>query len=38
VLKQATGSFSAALMFLAGALALGGLMALCFREPEARRP
>ena len=33
VLKEATGSFSAALLFLAGALALGGLMALCFREP-----
>jgi len=31
VLKEATGSFSAALLFLAGALALGGLLALCFR-------
>ena len=37
VLKQATGSFSAALLFLAAALALGGLMALCFREAEAPR-
>ena len=34
VLKQSTGSFSAALLFLAVALALGGLMALCFRNPE----
>jgi len=34
LLKQATGSFSAALLFLAAALALGGLMALFFREPE----
>jgi len=33
LLKEATGSFSAALLFLAGALALGGLMALCFRGP-----
>lgn len=33
VLKEATGSFSAALLFLAAALALGGLMALCFRAP-----
>jgi ACS family tartrate transporter-like MFS transporter len=37
VLKQATGSFSAALLFLAAALALGGLMALCFRNPEPHR-
>jgi len=36
VLKEATGSFSAALLFLAAALALGGLMALAFRGPEAR--
>jgi ACS family tartrate transporter-like MFS transporter len=36
VLREATGSFSAALLFLAAALALGGLMALLFREPEAR--
>jgi ACS family tartrate transporter-like MFS transporter len=35
VLRQATGSFSAALLFLGVALALGGLMALCFREPAA---
>jgi len=34
VLKQATGSFSAALLFLAFALALGGFMALCFRDPK----
>lgn len=34
VLKQATGSFSIALLFLAVALALGGLMALCFRNPR----
>jgi ACS family tartrate transporter-like MFS transporter len=34
LLKQATGSFSAALLFLAAALALGGLMALVFRAPE----
>jgi ACS family tartrate transporter-like MFS transporter len=32
VLREATGSFSAALLFLAFALALGGLMALCFRD------
>jgi len=38
VLRQATGSFSAALLFLAGALALGGLMALCFREPAKSSP
>lgn len=37
VLKQATGSFSAALLFLAAALALGGLMALCFRNPAPHR-
>ena len=37
VLRQATGSFSAALLFLAGALALGGLMALCFRDPAAHK-
>lgn len=37
VLKQATGSFSAALLFLAAALALGGFMALFFREPKALR-
>ncbi|ODS01034.1 hypothetical protein AUC68_11610 [Methyloceanibacter methanicus] len=35
VLKETTGSFSAALLFLAGALALGGFMALGFREPHA---
>jgi MFS transporter, ACS family, tartrate transporter len=34
ILREATGSFSAALLFLAAALALGGLMALCFREPS----
>lgn len=34
VLKEATGTFSAALLFLAVALALGGLMALCFRNPR----
>ena len=34
LLKQATGSFSAALLFLAGALALGALLAVLFREPE----
>jgi len=34
VLKETTGSFSAALLFLAAVLALGGLMALCFREPN----
>jgi MFS transporter, ACS family, tartrate transporter len=33
VLREATGSFSAALLFLAAALAIGGLMALCFRTP-----
>jgi ACS family tartrate transporter-like MFS transporter len=38
VLKQATGSFSAALLFLAGALALGALLALCFKRLEAARP
>jgi ACS family tartrate transporter-like MFS transporter len=35
VLKEATGSFSAALLFLAAALALGGLMALAFRDPQS---
>jgi MFS transporter, ACS family, tartrate transporter len=35
VLKEATGSFSAALLFLAAALALGGLMALGFRDPQS---
>ncbi len=35
VLKQTTGRFSAALLFLTIALALGGLTALCFRDPEA---
>lgn len=34
LLKEATGSFSAALLFLAAALALGGLMALTFRAPR----
>jgi ACS family tartrate transporter-like MFS transporter len=34
LLKEATGSFSAALLFLAAALALGALMALFFREPS----
>ena len=38
VLKQATGSFSAALLFLAAALALGGLLALQFKALQARRP
>ena len=37
LLKQATGSFSAALLFLAAALALGGLMALCFKRIEGPR-
>ena len=37
LLKQATGSFSAALLFLAFALALGGLMALSFKRIEAPR-
>jgi hypothetical protein len=37
-LKEATGSFSAALLFLAGALALGALLALCFKRLEAARP
>lgn len=37
LLKQATGSFSAALLFLAAALALGGLMALCFKRIEDPR-
>jgi ACS family tartrate transporter-like MFS transporter len=36
VLRQATGSFAAALLFLAAALALGGLMALCFRNPSVQ--
>lgn len=36
LLKQATGSFSAAFLFLAAALVLGGLMALCFNEPARR--
>jgi MFS transporter, ACS family, tartrate transporter len=35
LLKEVTGSFSAGLLFLAAALALGGLMALCFRNPSA---
>jgi len=35
LLKEATGSFSAALLFLAAALALGGLMALVFRDPQS---
>lgn len=35
LLKEATGSFSAALLFLAAALALGGLMALRFRNPRS---
>lgn len=38
VLKEATGSFSAALLFLAAALAIGGLMALGFREPGSPAP
>jgi len=38
VLKQATGSFSAALLFLAAALALGGLLALCFKSLQDPRP
>jgi MFS transporter, ACS family, tartrate transporter len=37
LLREATGSFSAALLFLAAALALGGLMALCFRDPAGLR-
>ncbi|HUW73641.1 MAG TPA: MFS transporter [Methyloceanibacter sp.] len=37
ILRETTGSFSAALLFLAFALALGGLMALCFREAETPR-
>ncbi|MEM7398616.1 MAG: MFS transporter, partial [Pseudomonadota bacterium] len=35
LLKEATGSFSAALLFLAAAMALGGLMALAFRAPQS---
>ena len=35
LLKEATGSFSAALLFLAAALALGGLMALTFLVPRS---
>lgn len=35
LLKEATGSFSAALLFLAAVLALGGVMALTFREPRS---
>jgi MFS transporter, ACS family, tartrate transporter len=38
VLREATGSFSAALLFLAAALALGAFMALCFKEPKTSRP
>lgn len=38
ILREATGSFSAALLFLAAALTLGALMALCFKEPSAHRP
>jgi len=38
ILREATGSFSAALLFLAVALALGGLMALCFKEPGKSLP
>jgi ACS family tartrate transporter-like MFS transporter len=34
LLREATGSFSTALLFLAGASALGALMVLCFREPK----
>ncbi|MGH6866782.1 MAG: MFS transporter [Methyloceanibacter sp.] len=34
LLKEATGNFLAALLFLAGALALGALIALCFRLPH----
>jgi hypothetical protein len=30
VIKQATGNFTAALLFLAGAMALGGVIALLF--------
>jgi hypothetical protein len=30
VIKQATGSFTAGLLFLAGAMALGGAIALLF--------
>lgn len=35
ILKEATGSFSAAMLFIAAAAALGGLMALSFREPRS---
>ena len=38
LLREATSSFSAALLFLAGALVLGALMALCFKEPKRARP
>jgi len=34
LLREATGSFSTALLFLAGASALGALMVLLFREPK----
>ena len=37
VLKQATGTFSAALLFLAAALALGGLFALSFQNPQTHK-
>ena len=38
LLRETTGSFSAALLFLAGALVLGAIMALCFKEPKRARP
>jgi hypothetical protein len=36
-LKGATGDFTAALLFLAGALAVAGALALNFGESERRR-
>jgi MFS transporter, ACS family, tartrate transporter len=36
-LKAATGDFTAALLFLAGALAFGGALALHFGQVEGRR-
>jgi hypothetical protein len=37
VIKQATGSFGAALLFLAAALALGGAIALLFGQVARAR-
>jgi ACS family tartrate transporter-like MFS transporter len=38
VIRQATGSFTAALLFLAGAMALGGVIALLFGRTMAPQP